>query len=117
VQDLLPPLIWTLELVVLALTVVGAWLTLVKAGKRGWLVLVPVVNLAMLIKVARRPIAKWVVLLLLPGVNVIAIAPLSVALARRFGYGPAFGIGLAYAPFVFYPILGFGPSQAIGAKS
>ena len=35
----------------------------------------------------------------------------TLEIAKRFGRGPGFGIGLAFLPFVFYPILGWGAAQ------
>ncbi len=116
-QDLLPPLVWAFELLLLGLTTAGAWRTLAKAGHRGWLVLVPLVNLATLIRIAQRPVPQWFVLLAIPGVNVIALGALSIAIARRFGRGAPFGLGLAYVPFVFYPLLGFGDAACVPVKS
>jgi hypothetical protein len=35
----------------------------------------------------------------------------SIDVAKGFGKDVGFGIGLAFLPFIFYPILGFGSSQ------
>lgn len=36
---------------------------------------------------------------------------MSVQLSYRFGHGEGFGIGLTILPFIFFPILAFGPSE------
>ena len=41
----------------------------------------------------------------------------SVDIAKSFGKGTGFGIGLALLPFIFYPILGFGDAQYQGPVS
>jgi hypothetical protein len=33
------------------------------------------------------------------------------ALAGRFGKGVGFVVGMIFLPFIFYPILGFGPAE------
>ena len=40
-----------------------------------------------------------------------------INLARSFGRGIGFGLGLAFLPVVFYPILAFGPAEYVGTKS
>lgn len=108
-QDLLPPAIWLLELCVVSLSAAGAWGTFHKAGQPGWSALVPVYNLVVLVRAAGLRGGHWVLLFLLPGVNLVALGMASVALARRFGRGTPFGLGLAFAPFVFYPLLAWDP--------
>jgi Family of unknown function (DUF5684) len=39
----------------------------------------------------------------------------SLELAKRFGKGVGLGIGIALLPFIFYPVLGFGPDRYLGA--
>jgi hypothetical protein len=41
----------------------------------------------------------------------------AIALAEKFGKGAGFGIGLAFLPFIFYPILGFGSATYVGPKT
>lgn len=108
-QDLLPPFVWLLELLIVGVTLGAAWRTFERAGERGWAVLVPLYNAYVLVRVAgHRP---WVTLpLLVPGVNLVALGVVSVGVARRFGRRAPFGLGLAYLPFVFYPLLARRPS-------
>ena len=108
IQDLLPPLIWALELAVVVLTLVSIGRTFRLAGAPGWAVVVPVYNAVVLARVAqRRPTWQWALALHLPLINLIAVGALSIDVARRFDRGKAFGFGLAYLPFVFYPLLAF----------
>jgi hypothetical protein len=53
----------------------------------------------------------WFILVLIPGVQIIAAIMVNVEVARRFGRSEAFGLGLAILGPVFYPILGFGRAK------
>jgi hypothetical protein len=81
-----------------------------KAGKPGWAVVVPVYNLLLLLKIAGRP-QWWLALLLIPFVNLFAFLFVSIDVAHNFGKRTAYGLGLSFLGFVFYPLLGFGPAR------
>lgn len=115
-QDLLPPLVWLVELALAVLTLVSAALVLERAGERRWAVLVPIYNAFALARAAGRGRAL-AVLLLVPCVNLVALGVASVGLARRFERGAAFGLGLAYLPFVFYPLLARSLRDGAGAAT
>lgn len=106
-QDLLPIAVWLLELAWLGLTLAGVWRVFARAGQPGWAVFVPIYNLVTLARVGGQP-AAWVILLLVPVMNVFVLGLLSVNVAWRFGRSWAFGLGLLVLPIVFYPWLGFG---------
>ena len=92
------------------LMIASMWKVFVKAGKPGWAAIVPIYNFVVLCEIAGKP-AWWVVLFFVPVVNFIAIIVLSIALAKKFGKGTGYGIGLALLGVVFYPMLGFGDAQ------
>ena len=52
--------------------------------------------------------------MLIPFVNFIIAIILSIDLAKSFGNGVGFGLGLAFLGIIFFPILGFGSSQYQG---
>ena len=52
--------------------------------------------------------------MLIPFVNFIIAIILLIDLAKSFGKGVGFGIGLLLLPFIFFPILGFGSAQYQG---
>ena len=52
--------------------------------------------------------------MLIPFVNLIIAIILLIDLAKSFGKGVGFGIGLLLLPFIFFPILGFGSAQYQG---
>lgn len=86
------------------------WNIFTKAHQPGWLILVPFLNAYYLIRIAGIP-AVWILFFLVPGVNLIVFAVISIHLARRFGKDDNFGWGLFFLPFIFYPILAFGKSK------
>jgi hypothetical protein len=89
------------------------WRIYAKAGRPGWAALVPVYNALVLTRIVGRP-AWWIVLLLVPVVNLIAALVLSIDLARSFGRGTAYGIGLGLLGFLFGPMLAFGDAEYRG---
>ena len=90
--------------------IVGLWMVFVKAGERGWKAIIPFWNLYILCKITGRP-GWWVILAIVPIVNLVWIVfslLISLDLAKDFGKGGGFGVGLWLLGFIFYPILGFG---------
>jgi hypothetical protein len=95
---------------IVILMVASMWKVFVKAGKPGWAAIIPIYNLVVLLEIAGKP-AWWVILFIIPIVNVVMIFVVSLALARKFGKGAGYGVGLALLGVVFYPMLGFGDAQ------
>ena len=52
--------------------------------------------------------------MLIPFVNFIIAIILLIDLAKSFGKGVGFGIGLLFCGIIFFPILGFGSAQYQG---
>ena len=104
--DLMPFVMLGLLLVFAA----GLWKTFTKAGKPGWACLVPIYNVFVLLQIAGRP-AWWFLLMLLPFVNFFVALVVVMDIAKAFGKGVGFGLGLFFFGFLFYPILGFGDSR------
>ena len=50
----------------------------------------------------------------IPIVNVIVPILVSLDVAKKFGKGAGFGLGLAFLSFIFVPILGFGSARYEG---
>jgi len=90
--------------------IAGLWKIFTKAGKPGWAAIVPIYNCIVLLEIVGKPI-WWIILLLIPCVNIIVSIMLNVELAKKFGKGIGFAIGIIILPFVFIPILGFGKAQ------
>jgi hypothetical protein len=102
-------LVWLAIFVVL---VIAWWRVFERAGHPGWMAIIPILNLYVLCKVAGKP--GWFLLLyLIPIVNIIISFVVAFGVAERFRRGAGFGIGLALLPFIFYPILAFGDNTAV----
>ena len=99
-----------LLLAVWLILIVGIWKVFVKGGQPGWACLIPIYNLYCLIKIAGKE-WWWLLLFLVPLVNIVLAVMLVVAISRNFGKGGGFAVGLIFLPWIFYPILGFGVAQ------
>jgi len=98
------------EIVLVVLCIAGLWKVFSKAGQPGWAAIIPIYNAIVLLNVAGKPI--WFILLLcIPFVNVIFSIIVMAGLAKNFGKGIGFLLGLILLPFIFLPILGFGGSR------
>ena len=93
----------------------GLWKTFAKAGLSGWSAIIPIYNGYLLCKVAGRS-GWWVLLLMIPSVHLIVRIIGSLDIAKNFGPGTAFGLGLAFLPLIFFPILGFSDPRYLGKK-
>lgn len=100
-------------LVVLLVLVVSMWKIFSKAGKPGWASLIPIYNLVVLLEIVGRPV-WWLVLMLLPLVNVVIGIIVLVDLAKSFGKGVGYALGLLFFGIIFYPMLAFGSAQYRG---
>jgi len=97
-------------LAVIILILIGIWKVFTKAGKPGWASIVPIYNIIVLLEIAGKP-TWWILLYLIPFVNIIIGIIVTVEVARQFGQGIGFALGLIFLPFIFYPILGFGNAR------
>ncbi len=95
--------------------IAAMWKVFAKAGRPGWAAIVPIYNAIVLLQVAGRPL-WWIVLFCIPFVNLIVAVVVAMDVARAFGKGAGFGLGLAFLSPVFYPILGFGSAEYVGAS-
>lgn len=107
------PLFWIFWLAFMILMIAACWKIFTKAGQPGWASVIPIYNWYVLCKIVGRP-GWWVILLLIPFVNFIIGIVLCIDLAKSFGKGVGFGIGLILLSVVFFPILGFGSAEYQG---
>ena len=133
-------------LIVAVLPIVAMWKVYVKAGIPGWGVLVPIYNMYLLFKIAWNTKMCWIMLAcsILPGIlsgfvvgmdgneALAGVLPLlmmagviatlvigiinTVKLAKAFGKGGGFAVGLIFLSIIFYCILAFGKAQYIGPE-
>jgi len=78
-----------------------------KAGEAWWKALIPIYSWFVMVIIAGKP-WWWGLLILIPIVNIVIYFMINIALAKRFGQGVAFGLGLALVGFVFLSLLAFG---------
>jgi hypothetical protein len=110
------PLFWICYFAVIILLIAAIWKVFSKAGQPGWAAIIPIYNVYIMCKVAGRP-GWWVLLMLIPFVNLIIAIILNIDIAKRFGKGVGFAIGMIILPFIFWPILGFGSAQYQGGAA
>jgi Family of unknown function (DUF5684) len=105
------PLFWICEIAVTVLIVASTWKIFSKAGQPGWAAIIPIYNFIVWCKIVGRP-AWWVLLLLIcfPIFYII----LCIDLAKSFGKGVGFAVGLILLSVIFFPILGFGSATYQG---
>jgi len=100
-------------LIVAVIVIASLWKVFTKAGKPGWACIIPIYNIIVLLEIAGKPL-WWIILFLIPLVNLVVVILTYVSLAQNFGKGVGFALGLVFLPFIFFPILGFGSAQYKG---
>ena len=118
------------------LQVIAYWKLFKKAGQPGWKSLIPFYNQYMQYKICWRPVMFWIFTLLSVGANVLYTTGLdnendilivigavlmvcgivigimgTYKLARAFGHGGGYTVGLLLLRPIFMLILGFGSSK------
>jgi len=107
------PVFWICYSAVIILLIAAIWKVFSKAGQPGWAAIIPIYNLYVMCKVAGRP-GWWLLLCLIPFLNVIILIILNFDIAKRFGKSGGFAVGMILLPFIFWPILGFGSATYQG---
>jgi hypothetical protein len=93
--------------------IAGLWKVFAKAGQPGWAAIVPLYNIYIWTKIVGRP--WWFLLLfLIPFINLLAAIVMCWDLARSFGKSALFTVGLVLLSPVFLIMLGFGKDQYKG---
>ena len=87
--------------------IVSIWTIFSKAGKPGWAGIVPIYNIIVLLEIVGKP-WWWLLLFLIPIVNIIFLIWTINLLSKSFGKSEGFTIGLILLGFIFFPILAFG---------
>ena len=110
---------WVLSMAVTVLMIVSMWKVFTKAGKPGWAAIIPVYNTVVLFQISG--LNPWLILLsIVPFVNFIAVPVLmilaNVKLAKAFGKGGGFAVGLILLNAIFMPILAFSDAEYEGIE-
>jgi len=101
-------------MVLLVVMIASMWKVFAKAGQPGWAAIVRIYNAIVLLQIVGRP-WWWIVLFMIPLVHIVAGILVCIDLAKCFGKGTGFALGLAFLGFIFYQILGFGSARYLGS--
>lgn len=105
------------SVVLFLIFVIAWWRVFEKAGQPGWAAIIPIFNLYILLKIAGRP-GWWLILYLIPFVNIVVAIVVSIDVAKAFGKSAAYGVILLFLlNGIGYLILGFGDAQYQGVPA
>ena len=93
--------------------IIAHWRVYEKAGQPGWACIIPIYNIYIMTKIAGKP-WWWLLLMLIPGLNIIFIVWLTNMISKSFGKDEGFTIGLLLLGIIFWPILGYGDAVYLG---
>ena len=85
-----------------------------KADEPVWQAFIPIWNSIVLIKISGQPI-WWIILLLIPIVNLVVAILILHGLSTSFGHGAGFTVGLFFLSLIFLFILGYDSTTYQGA--
>ena len=116
IAGLVSTYIW-IVLIILVLTIIAQWKLFEKAGEAGWKCLIPIYSTVVLFRIAG--ISPWWVLgylaVIIPGIGGLITLGITIyamiMLAKSFGKGAGFTVGLILLNTIFIMILGFGSSS------
>ena len=106
-----------ISLILGIIAIVAMWKIFKKAGKPGWASIIPIYNAVVMFQICGMN--PWLLLLaIIPFVNFVTAPILSIImnvnLAKKFGKGGGFAVGLIFLNFIFTLILAFGDSEYQG---
>ena len=99
--------VWIIYIAIIVAVIAGWWMIFTKAGEAGWKSLIPIWNILVLLKIIGRE-WWWIILMLIPIVGFVIWIIVALDLAKSYGRGTGFGIGLIFLPYIWSLILGFG---------
>jgi uncharacterized membrane protein YtjA (UPF0391 family) len=105
--------LFVIYLAILVVVLVGYWKVFTKIGLPGWMGIIPFVNIYMIFKARgqREPVV-WLILCLIPCVNIIGFWFLASDTAEIFDKELGWKIFLFLIPGISHLVLGFGSAQA-----
>ena len=92
------------------IVLISTWRLFSKAGKHGWAAIIPIYSTIVMLRVIRRPL-WWIVMLIIPVVNIVFLFMMHYDLAKAFGKGAGYMWLLTLLPFLGYPMLAFEDNQ------
>jgi hypothetical protein len=106
-----------LYLAIVVAAVAGTWKTFTKANQPGWAAIIPLYNYYVMLEIGDNEWWWLLVIMFVPVVNLYGLYKLNDGVAKAFGQGLGFTLGLLFLPFVFLPLLGFGDYEYVGAPA
>jgi len=100
-------------LAIVIFIIAAQWKVFVKAGQPGWACIIPIYNAYIMLKIGGKP-GWWLLLLLIPFVNLIFAVWMLNMISKSFGKDEGFTVGLLLLGIIFWPILGFGSAKYLG---
>ncbi|OHX66996.1 DUF5684 domain-containing protein [Flammeovirga pacifica] len=88
------------------LMIVAYWKLFEKANKPGWASIIPIYNAIVLLEIVGKP-WWWLLLFLIPGVNIILMFYVTHLFAQSYGKDIIYTIGLIFLPFIFGLLMAF----------
>jgi hypothetical protein len=107
------PVFWIAWCIFIIFEIASWWKVFEKAGKPGWASLIPIYNAIVILQIAGRP-WWWILLYLIPLVNIVIGVIVMIDFAKSFGKGVGFAIGIMLLGFIFIPILAWGDAEYRG---
>jgi hypothetical protein len=104
---------WVVTCAIVIIEIAALWKVFEKAGHPGWAAIIPIYNAIVLIQIAGKPV-WWILLYLIPVVNIVISVIVSHNISKNFGHGVGFTLGLIFLGGIFIPILAWGDSQYLG---
>jgi len=100
-------------LAVIVIAIIGMWKVFEKAGKPGWAAIIPIYNIIILLEIIGKP-TWWIILCLIPFVNIIIWIIIANQLSLSFGQGIGMTILLIFLSVIGFLVLGFGSAKYVG---
>ena len=138
-------IVYIIEMIIAILTIIAWWKIFKKAGQAGWKSIIPFYDGHILYGICWKPVYFWLTLIFTSGgvvlqdlfikdqaqpnlliallviamlvVGIILLVKFCLNLAKSFGKGTGFAIGLMFLNTLFSLILGFGKAEYIGNMS
>lgn len=109
-----PAVLWVVYAVFIVVSIVAYWKIFTKAGQAGWKSIIPIYSSIIMLRIVGM--SGWYVLLfLVPIVNIVFAIILAYKVAQAFGYG----VGMTILEFIFgvgLLIIAFGDSKYSGPE-
>jgi hypothetical protein len=102
-----------ISLIIALFYLVCYWKLFTKAGKPGWAVLIPIYSTLVQLEILGREWI-WLLLMFIPGVNLVIAVVMMLDLAKVFGKDTTFGCLLVLFPYILIPILALGDAKYLG---